>query len=121
MVGQVFNRAMLAEVLLGVDARRWGTAQIARPHRLIKGTLVEVLYALLNGPVLNDHEAPGLAITAVGGTRAGLDYLADKFVRHRIGLQPTHGPGAMDNLEQVSTVCHGVLLLEDKTCHNGIS
>src|SRR5215510_4415610 len=113
MVGQVFDRGMLAEVLLGVDARRRGTAEIARPHGLIKGALVEVLYTLFNGPILNDHETPGLAITAVGGTGAGLNYLADKFVRHRVGLQPTHGPGAMDNLEQVSTVCHGVLLLDD--------
>src|SRR5262249_26716274 len=87
-----------------------GTAPIARSHRFVEGAFIKMLYTLFNGAILNDHKAPGLAVAPIGRTYPGLEDLVDQFVRYRVRFQAAHSPRSVDNVEQVSTFCHSVLL-----------
>jgi hypothetical protein len=122
MVRQILDGAMLAHIALRSDPGGRSTVPVTRPYDLVEGTFIEVLDALFNGTILNHQKAPGLAIAPIGRGDSSLKDLADQFVRHRVRLEPAHGPRGVDNIEDVSTaVGHTMLLLEQVMCADGIS
>jgi hypothetical protein len=68
---------------------------------LVEGLLVPGLHRFLDLRVLDDQEPPLLRIAAVRRAAAGAQDLRDQFIGYRIRLQPPHGAGRLDNLEQV--------------------
>src|SRR5262249_52238165 len=122
MVYEILDSAMLAYVSLRSDTRGRRTVPITRSYNLVEGPFIEVLHAFFNGAIFNHQKAPGLAIAPIGRGDPSLKDLADEFVRHRVRLQPAHGPCSMDNVEDVSAaVGHIRLLLEQVMCADGIS
>ena len=112
MIRQILDGSMLTHVALRRDTWRGSTVAVTRAYHLVEGPFVEVLDAFFNGAVLQHQKAPGLAIAAIGRSDPGLKDLADEFVRHRVRLQPAHGPRGVDNIEDVSAaVGHTMLLL----------
>jgi hypothetical protein len=72
-----------------------------------------MLDALFHGAVLQDQKAPGLTIAPIRRGDPGLKDFLNKFVWHRVRLQPAHGSRGVENMEYVCVaVCHKALLLE---------
>ncbi len=110
MMGQVLHGRVLAIVGLAAHAGRRRALEVARSHHLVEGALVVRLHGLLDLGVLHDHESPALRVAAVGRAHAGSEDLRDQRIGHRVGLQPSHGPHRLHDLEQVARVGHAVLL-----------
>jgi hypothetical protein len=112
MVRQILDGSMLAHVPLRSDPRGRSTVAITRPYDLVESPFIEMLDTLFNCAVLKHQKAPGLAIAPVSCGDPSLKDLADQCVRHRVRLEPAHGPCGVENIEDVSAaVGHTMLLL----------
>jgi hypothetical protein len=113
---------MLARVAIRSDPGGRSTATITRSYHLIEGPLIEVLDAFFNGTVLQNQKAPGLAIAPIGRGDPSLKDFLNKFVRHRVRLQPAHSTCGVENVKYVcAAVRHTMLLPEQVICTDCIS
>ena len=101
MIRQVFDRAVLALVLVRVAAGWRRAGRVTRADDLIERLLVPDLHRFLDRRILHHHEAPLLRVAAVRGAKTGVQDLLDQFVRHGIRLQPPHRARVAHDFEYI--------------------
>src|SRR5215471_15025758 len=102
---------MLTTVFGGIRPRRRRAARVARPDHFVEGLLVIDLHLLFDFRVLEHQKAPALSVAAACSSLAGQQDVADQFVGHGVGLEPTHRSRRVDYLEYVRSLGHWILLL----------
>src|SRR5215470_17976023 len=106
MRGEILHSGGLPPIALGIHSRRQLARSVMRPDHLVEGALIPDLHGLLDGPVLDDEEAPLLRIRAVGRALPGLEDAVDERIRYGVRLEAPHGPRRMDDVEKLSAVGH---------------